>query len=1239
MKNYRVFVEKKEDYVIESVSFLDELVKNLSLTDLSSVRIVNVYDVFDIEKDVFDKAKETVFSNPSTDIVYEEILLENKKYFAVEPLPGQFDQRADASKQCIDLLSKDIKTKVKTGKIYIFNDSISLESIDKIKKYFINSVETREKNLNAPLVFKDDEVATEVPIHSNFINLSSSELEEFRNKQGFAMSEKDMLFVQNYFKNEENRDPSETELKILDTYWSDHCRHTTFETLINSVKIEDGAFSEAINKVFNEYKASREYVYNYDRPMTLMDMATIIGKEQRKKGLLDDLEVSDEVNACSVRVKVDVNGVDEDWLLMFKNETHNHPTEIEPFGGASTCLGGAIRDPLSGRAYVYQAMRITGAADINEKIEDTLPNKLPQQVISRTAAKGYSSYGNQIGVASTYLKEIFHSGYKAKRMEAGAIVSAVKEDWVRREKPIAGDVIILLGGKTGRDGCGGATGSSREQTEDSFTTSSAEVQKGNPPEERKIVRLFRKEEVTKLIKKCNDFGAGGVSVAIGELADGLAIDLDKVPVKYNGLSGTELAISESQERMAVVVAKEDESKFIKLADEENLDAVTVAVVTEERRLIINWRGKHVANISRDFLNTNGVRNETNVVVESIENINPFKREVKGDSIKDKFMNNLKNENIASQKGLVEMFDSTVGATTVLMPFGGKYQLTEIEASIQKIPVENSESNTASLLTYGYEPNISSWSPFHGAMYAVIESISKIVASGSKYQGIRFSFQEFFQRLGNDHKNWGKPFAALLGSIHVQKNFGLPAIGGKDSMSGTFNDINVPPTLISFAVNTENANNIISGEFKKEGNYVYLVKHNIKENYMPNIEELKENYDFIYKNIIDKKIISAYSVKFGGVAEAIAKMSFGNKIGIDLDKKYSDILFDIDYGSIVIESNVELNNKNALLLGKTNNSNEIKIGNEIINIDEAIKAWTSLYESLYPIKVNEDKESIPTRDYKNGITIINKNKVVKPKVFIPIFPGSNTEYDTIKAFVDAGAEVSSKVFKNRTKENIIESINEIEKEIINSNILLVAGGFVFGDEPEGAGKFETNLLLNEQVRTAIDKLINNDGLILGISNGFHALLESGLLLGDIYKTLGVGRPTITRNEIDRHVSKIVNTRVSSNLSPWLNNMEVGTVHSLPVSFGFGKFVANEKLIDELFKNGQIATQYVDNNNNPTMNGEYNPSGSLYAIEGITSKDGRVFGKMANSERTGNNLYKNITGNKVQNIFESGVKYFK
>lgn len=1236
MLNYRIYVEKREEFNVEGRSLLADFRENLQVKELVNLRLINIYDIFNISKETLEMAKNSIFAEPVTDIVSDNIDLSKENYFAIEFLPGQFDQRADSAEQCLGLIGDNSQAKVKSGKLIILQGELSPSTIEKIKEYYINPIESRIKDLSKELLIEEVAKPSKVPYYDNFINLNEIELEAFRKEHGLAMSSKDILHVQNYFKNTENRNPSETEIKVLDTYWSDHCRHTTFETEIKNVVFPKDMFGETLQNAYNSYLKSREYVHGNRKPMSLMDMATIVMKEERKNGNLDDLEVSDEINACSIRVKVDVEGQEENWLLMFKNETHNHPTEIEPFGGASTCIGGAIRDPLSGRSYVYQAMRITGAGDINAKLEDTLTGKLPQRIISKGASNGYSSYGNQIGLATTFVKEIYHEGYKAKRMEVGAVVGAVKESWVRRDKPLEGDLIILLGGKTGRDGCGGATGSSKEHNTESLSTCSAEVQKGNAPEERKIQRLFRNEEVTKLIKKCNDFGAGGVSVAIGELADGLVIDLDKVPVKYLGLNGTELSISESQERMAVVISKEDEEKFIKLAHRENLEATRVAVVSSDNRLVMKWQGENIVDLCRDFLDTNGVRNEIEVEVAKLEASFPTVS-LEGTNLKDKFINNLKSDNVASQQGMVEMFDATIGSTTVLMPYGGKYQLTEQEASVQKIPCIGRETNTASIMAYGYNPKISEWSQFHGASYSIVESISKVVAVGGKWQGIRFSFQEYFERLGEDKLKWGKPFSALLGAYHTQNAFGLPAIGGKDSMSGTFNEINVPPTLISFAVNTENADNIISAEFKKPSNFVYLVKHNKLEDLMPNIEELKVNYSNIYEEIKNKNIVSASTLKNGGLGEALAKMTFGNKIGVEISKEVE--MFDLDYGSIVIESTRELAYENFILIGKTIENEEIKILDTTISIKEALDAYLGHYNKVYPRLVDLDGKPLETKTYNKEIQIMTKGLDIKPKVFIPVFPGTNCEYDAYNAFNKAGGDSLIMPFRNQNQIALNESIAEMKKHIDNSQILMFPGGFSAGDEPDGSGKFIANVLLNEKIKESIEKFLERDGLILGICNGFQALVKSGLLpYGEIGK-VNENSPTLAKNNINRHISKMVSTRVNSRLSPWLAGQKLGEIHQIALSHGEGKFVASAEVLEELFANGQVATQYVDLQGLPTMNGEFNPNGSYMAIEGITSKDGRIFGKMGHSERKGKNVFKNIIGNKEQDIFASGVKYFK
>ncbi len=1240
---FRIFVEKKAGFNVEAENLKKDLIESLNLSNLENVRVLNIYDIFNIEESEIESAKKIVFSEIVTDEVYSNIELYNKNYIAAEFLPGQFDQRADSAVQCLNLISeKNEAVEVKSGKLIILEGAISPEDLAKIKSYYINPVEMREKKLDS-LNIEEAVSAGDVQSFEGFINYSLDELEAFRSREGLAMTLEDVAFIQDYFKNTEKRDPIETEIKVLDTYWSDHCRHTTFETKLKDIVIPQGKFGEVMQETFEEYLKSREYVHGTrleEKYISLMDMATISGKEIRKNGKLDDMEISEEINACSVYIDVDVDGKTEKWLLMFKNETHNHPTEIEPFGGASTCIGGAIRDPLSGRSYVYQAIRVTGAANPLEKVEDTMPGKLPQKKITKEAAHGYSSYGNQIGLATGHVAEIYDEGYKAKRMEVGAVVGAVKADWVRRESPSAGDIVVLLGGKTGRDGCGGATGSSKEHTEESLETCGAEVQKGNAPTERKIQRLFRNPEVTKLIKKCNDFGAGGVSVAIGELSDGLIINLDKVPTKYSGLNGTELAISESQERMAVVVEAKDVEKFIKLSEKENLEAVVVAEVTDTNRLVITWRGKKIVDIARSFLDTNGVTGENDIEVEAPESDNPIEKvETTGKTLKEKWLNMLGSLNVCSQKGLMETFDSTIGASTVLMPFGGKYQLTPTEGSVQKLPVLHGKTDTASAITWGYNNKIANWSPFHSGAYAVVESMAKIVALGGDWKNIRLSFQEYFQRLGKNPKYWGKPFAALLGTLFVQKQMEIPAIGGKDSMSGTFNELHVPPTLISFAVSPLKASQVVSQEFKSAGSKLYLVKHTALDNLMPNMDELKENFDFVHENIKNGKIVATMTLKHGGIAEAISKMSFGNKIGASI-KDLGEDLFRLNYGSMVIEAKEELNGIPALVeLGETNSTGKIVVGDMEIGVEEALAAWTKTLEPVFPSKTKEKAEKLPWKSFERKDILVAKNKIAKPKVFVPVFPGTNCEYDSMRAFEMAGAEPNSMVFRNLNHTMIEQSISEMVKNIEDSQILMFPGGFSAGDEPDGSGKFIATILNNPLISEAISKFLERDGLILGICNGFQALIKSGLLpYGEIGR-VAEDSPTLTFNTIGRHISKMVSTKVASNKSPWLADIEVGSVHQIAVSHGEGRFVANEEVVKSLFENGQIATQYVDLEGNPTTDSEFNPNGSVWAIEGITSLDGRILGKMGHSERIGENLYKNIIGEKEQKLFHNGVKYFK
>ena len=1247
--NHRVYVEKKEQFAVEAKKLKVELKESLNLTNLEKVRIINIYDLFNVKKDEVSTIKEVVLSETVVDNTYDTLDLEGQNYIAVEFIPGQFDQRADSAIQCINLICEESEdVTVKTGKLIFFSGNLSSEDMSRIKKYYINEVEMREKDLSNMV---EDEITppNEVEIHEGFNSYTEDELEAFRKSLGLAMTKADILHIQKYFKNEEKRNPSDTEIKVLDTYWSDHCRHTTFETILENITLPKGRFEETLQNTFNEYLESRRDAHGEritKKPMTLMDMATISAREMRKNGSLDDLEVSEEINACSVYIDVDIEKdgkkVVEKWLLMFKNETHNHPTEIEPFGGASTCIGGAIRDPLSGRSYIYQAIRVTGSANPLEKLEDTLPGKLPQRKITTGAAHGYSSYGNQIGVATSHVAEIYHPGYKAKRMEVGAVVAATPAENVRRESPNAGDKIILLGGKTGRDGCGGATGSSKEHDINSITTCSAEVQKGNAPEERKIQKLFRNPEVTKLIKKCNDFGAGGVSVAIGELADGLVINLDKVPVKYKGLNGTELAISESQERMAVVVESKDVDKFLELSDVENLEAVEVAVVTEEKRLVINWRGTSIVDLSRDFLDTNGVTGYMDIEVEAPNSESPMETSnVTGTTLKEKVMDRVSSLNVSSQKGLMEMFDSTIGTGTVLMPFGGKYQLTPTEGSVHKIPLLEGATDTASAITWGYNPLITKWSPYHGGAYAVVESLAKIVAMGGDYTGVRLSFQEYFEKLGENPKKWGKPFAALLGSQYIMKNFNIPAIGGKDSMSGSFNDIDVPPTMISFAVTKVLASNVISPELKSSGNNLYLIKHNATKDLMPNLDELKANFEFIHENIKDKKIISAMTVKGGGVVEAISKMSFGNMVGANIQVS-EDELFNMGYGTILIETPNTLEYKNAVLIGKTTETEELIINDEAIKLEELLTNWKGTLNEIFPEIVEADIDSNENMEIKtpeNKEIVKPKQRIENPRVFVPAFPGTNCEYDSMKAFAKEGALPFTMTFRNLTMGHIVKSIDEMANHIDNCEILMLPGGFSAGDEPEGSAKFIATILRNEKIKGAVERLLERDGLILGICNGFQALVKSGLLPNGVIGDIDENSPTLTYNDINRHISKIVTTKVVTNNSPWLADIKVGSKHQIAVSHGEGKFVVNEEKLKELIENGQVATQYVDLDGNPTSHGEYNPNGSVYSIEGIISKDGRIFGKMGHSERNGENLYKNIIGDKEQNIFRNGVNYFR
>ncbi|MCY6371782.1 phosphoribosylformylglycinamidine synthase [Clostridium ganghwense] len=1246
----RIFAEKKLHFDVEAKGLLKDLRENLNIKGLENLRILNRYDISGIEEEEHIRARKIIFSEPTVDYVFDEsIELEKDEIvFAVEYLPGQYDQRADSAAQCIQILTQKEKPLIKCAKVIVLKGNIKKEDIEKIKHYYINAVDSREASLEKPENLKiESNIPEEVEILEGFIYKNREEIEKFKEKHGLAMSFEDLLFCQKYFKDQEKRNPTITEIKVIDTYWSDHCRHTTFNTKIEKVEFEDGKYVEPIKEAYNEYLKSREFVYG-DNPknICLMDMAVMAMKELRKKGELDDLEESDEINACSIECDVEIDGKLEKYLVMFKNETHNHPTEIEPFGGAATCLGGSIRDPLSGRSYVYQAMRVTGSADPTKPIEETLHGKLPQRQITINAAHGYSSYGNQIGLATGHVAEVYDEDFVAKRMEVGAVIAAAPKENVVRKKPIKGDAIILVGGRTGRDGCGGATGSSKEHDETSILQCGAEVQKGNAPTERKLQRLFRNPKVSKMIKKCNDFGAGGVSVAIGELSDGLNINLDLVTKKYEGLDGTELAISESQERMAVVVTEEDKEKFIEYAKEENLEAEQVAVVTDDDRLVMTWRGKRIVDVSRKFLDTNGVTQITNIKVKNPCEKTYFNTKVSED-ISKTWTETLENLNICSQKGLVERFDSSIGAGTVLMPFGGRYQATPAEAMCAKIPVMNGETSTGSIMAHGYNPKIGKWSPFHGALYAVVEAVTKVVAAGGDYKNIRLTLQEYFEKLYDDPQKWGKPFSALLGAFYAQKAFEIPAIGGKDSMSGTFKDINVPPTLVAFAVDVVNTDKVISPEFKKSGSRIILLKPSVDENLIPNFEELKKNFDIVNKLIKKERVLAAHTVKSGGIAEAISKMSFGNKIGMNFSHNIkNEDLFSADYGSIILEidDKVELkeafSNTNYTLIGFTSSKPEIKIDDIKISIDELYKKWQSPLERVFATKTGEIKDKIKINLFDKQFSKGPKINVAKPKIFIPVFPGTNCEYDLEKSFKKAGGEVEIGVFRNMTPQDIEDSIENMVKSINKSQIVMLPGGFSAGDEPDGSGKFIAAAFRNPKVKEAVMDLLNKrDGLMLGICNGFQVLIKLGLVPYGQIRDMDEECPTLTFNKIGRHMSNIVNTKVVSKLSPWFNKVELGDVHSIAISHGEGRFVCNEKLAKELFENGQIATQYVDFNGNPSYDIEFNPNGSMYAVEGITSPDGRILGKMGHSERIGKNVYKNIIGEKDQKIFESGVEYFK
>ncbi len=1302
----RIFVEKKKEFAVEADKLLADLKENLGISGLEEVRVLNRYDAAGLSDDEFRKARDTVFSEPPLDLVFEEEIEstvgKDERMFAVEYLPGQYDQRADSAAQCIQIFTLKEKPLIAAARVIILQGKISDEDFIKIKKYLVNSVDSREASLTKPQKLKMDfQVPGDVKVIADFIHMDGKALEKLRNQLELAMSGEDLAYCQVYFQEEEKRDPTITEIKLLDTYWSDHCRHTTFETRLKKIEIEDSHYTVPVKQAFEKLLESYDYLYanpnpkdseESERDISLMKIATMCMKEMRKRGLLDDMEVSGEINACSIIRPVEVDGKKEEWLVMFKNETHNHPTEIEPFGGAATCLGGAIRDPLSGRAFVYQAMRVTGCADPRRKISDTLEGKLPQRKITREAARGYSSYGNQIGVPTGQVVELYNDGYMAKRMEVGAVVGAVPRKNVRREEPETGDIILLIGGRTGRDGIGGATGSSKEHDETSIYTAGAEVQKGNPPEERKLQRLFRNPEAIHLIKKSNDFGAGGVSVAIGELAAGLEIDLDKVPKKYEGLDGTELALSESQERMAVVVSANDMTRFIALAEEENLEATQIAVVTSNRRLKMSWRGKTIVNINRDFIDTNGVRQEREVFVtapqapapgaamdDGVDNyfswrMSSLKKQSTG--IKSTWLTNLRNLDTAGQKGLTEMFDSSVGAHSVTMPLGGNYQHTPTEAMIAKIPVihdaagkglseQLKDTKTGTAMSFGFNPALAMWSPFHAALYGVLEATAKIVAVGGDYRRVRTTLQEYFEKLGVDKSRWGKPFSALLGAYYALLQLGIAAIGGKDSMSGSFKKLDVPPTLITFAIDTLDISTSISAEFKQPDSAVCYVKLPRDQYAMPDFDIFKKNCSMITEKIQAGEIISAATVRAGGLAATISKMTFGNRIGFSFEQEmsFSD-LFSPDYGSFILE--MKTNNmdelKNLLkeidfvLLGHTSSSPQVtvnispgenseqettpgKTGSVTIPVEEAFDNWSEPLEKIFPTQTpgqwGEPIDKVFTEHSVKRPAV----KVAKPRVFIPVFPGTNCEYETEKAFMSAGAIVETVVLRNLAAKHIEESLDVVRKKIDNAQIVMIPGGFSAGDEPEGSGKFIAAVFRSPRISEAVMNLLNRrDGLMLGICNGFQALIKLGLVPYGEIRDMNENSPNITFNRIGRHVSCMVQTRVTSTLSPWFLLSQAGDRHVVPVSHGEGRFIAGEDLINQLFAKGQVATQYIDFNGKPTYDIAFNPNGALHAIEGITSPDGRVLGKMGHSERKGTFIAKNVPGEKDQKIFASGVAYF-
>ena len=1253
----RIFVEKKPAYAVKAGELREELESYLGIDTVENVRVLIRYDIENLSEETYKKALVTIFSEPPVDEVYEEEFPKNPGdlVFSVEYLPGQFDQRADSAEQCVKLLKEDEEPVIRSATTYVITAAVTPEQEKAVKAFCINPVDSREAGEEKPsTLVAEFEVPEDIKTFEGFASAPEEQLKELYGTLNLAMTFKDFLHIQKYFRDEERRDPTVTEIRVLDTYWSDHCRHTTFSTELKNVRFTDGDYRKPIEDTYLRYLADREVIYKGrdDKYVCLMDLALMAMKKLKSEGKLEDMEISDEINACSIVVPVEIDGVTEEWLVNFKNETHNHPTEIEPFGGAATCLGGAIRDPLSGRTYVYQAMRVTGAADPTRPLSETLKGKLPQRKIVNGAAQGYSSYGNQIGLATGYVKEIYHPGYVAKRMEIGAVMGAAPRKDVIRENSDPGDIIILLGGRTGRDGIGGATGSSKVHTTASIEVCGAEVQKGNAPTERKIQRMFRRPEVSRIIKKCNDFGAGGVSVAIGELAAGLQIDLDKVPKKYAGLDGTEIAISESQERMALVVDPGDVDRFLAFAAQENLEAVTVAVVTEEPRLVLNWRGKTIVDISRAFLDTNGAHQEADVTLEVPGRENsPLERREVGD-VKQAWTDMLAGLNVCSQKGLVERFDGSIGAGSVFMPYGGKYQLTETQAMVAKLPVLKGHTDTVTMMSYGFDPYLSSWSPYHGAVYAVLSSVAKIVAAGGDYRKIRFTFQEYFRRMNENPERWSQPFAALLGAYSAQMGFGLPSIGGKDSMSGTFDDehgeINVPPTLVSFAVDVNSSKNIITPEFKKPGSKIVVFQADRDGYDLPVYRQVMDGYGKLFEDIKAGRIISAYAVEGHGMAEAVSKMAFGNKLGVKIEHNVDPRdFFAAGYGNLVCEvpdGKVGELSIPYTVIGQVTDSAAFEYGSVRISLDEALESWTKTLEDVFPTGTGREKSGeeavLPERLYSADAVYLCDHRIGQPTVFIPVFPGTNCEYDSARAFERAGAKAVTRVFRNLSAEDIRQSVEVYKKEIAQAQIVMFPGGFSAGDEPEGSAKFFATVFRNAVIRDEIEKLLNErDGLMLGVCNGFQALIKLGLVPGGKIEDQGPDSPTLAMNTIGRHVSKMVYTKVVSDKSPWLAGAKLGGVYCNPASHGEGRFVANEAWLSRLFANGQVATQYVDDQGRATMDEYWNPNGSYMAIEGITSPDGRILGKMAHSERRGEAVAVNIYGEQDMKIFESGVKYFE